>query len=225
MATTQQTFPEQLREERESARTVLTGSLAEGVVGGAVIVLALIGLSDIMPAMILPIAVIAMGAAFLLEGGTVSMRFSKLLHETSKDRFQEAELGVGVTGELLGGMTGLILGILALVGLRPLVLSPVAVIAFGATLLFGSGVTARLNALEVEGAGEFARYAKITKEAVTAAAGVELLLGLSAVILGIIALTGTHASTLSLVAILIVGISGFVNGAAITARMINIFRK
>jgi len=214
-----------IAEGRKSAKLVMGGSLAEGIVGGATIVLALIGLSGIMPEWMLPIATIAMGAAFVIEGGAISVRFSRLLAETSKDRIDEAELAVGVTSEFLGGAAGIVLGILSLLRLYPMILVPVAVLAYGSVLMLSSGMTVRLNALEVEGSAESARFKKIAHEAMTAAAGVEFLLGLSTVILGIIALTGTFASTLSLVALLIVGVSGFVTGAAVTARMVSLFHS
>lgn len=225
MATIQETITEKMSEERKSARVVFGGSLAEGIVGGGVIVLALIGLSNIMPSVLLPIAVIAMGAAFLLEGGAVSMRFAKLLGETSRGRLQEAEFGVGVTAEFLGGIAGVVLGVLGLLGVNPTILIPVAVIVFGSALIFGSAVTARLNALEIEDSSESARFGRIAHEAVSAAAGVEFLLGLSAVVLGVIALVGVYTWTLSMIAVLVVGITGFINGAAITARMAGLYRK
>jgi hypothetical protein len=217
-------LPGEMQEVQKSAKTVLGGSLAEGIVGGATIVLALIGLSNMYPSYMIPIATIAMGAAFLLEGGAISVRFSKLLSETSKDRLDEAEFGMGLTSEFVGGIAGVVLGILALVGLYPMVLVPVAVLVFGATLMFSSGATVRLDALELEGL-EGSRFKRISHEAVKASAGVEFLLGLSAVILGIIALVGTVPATLSLVALLIVGVSTFVTGAAVSTRMLSLFRK
>jgi hypothetical protein len=73
----------------------------------AVIVLTLLGLSGIMPALMLALATIVMAAAFLLEGEVISMRFSKLLAETSSDRLDEAEFGLGLTSEVVGGIAGL----------------------------------------------------------------------------------------------------------------------
>lgn len=221
---TGETVPEKVMEGQKAAKTVMGGSLAEGIVGGATIILALVGLSGSSSHLILPIATIAMGAAFLLEGGAISMRFSKLLEETSKDRLDEAELGVGLTSEFFGGITGVVLGILALVGLNPMILVPVAVIVFGGTLMFSTGVTLRLDALEFEGT-EITRFKRIAREAVKAAAGVEFLLGLSTVVLGIIALAGVFPDTLSLVAILIVGLTGFFTGAAITTKMTSLVRR
>jgi hypothetical protein len=197
-----------LDEARKSEKTVLGGSLAEGIASGAAVVLTLVGLSGIMPEMLLPVAVIVMGAAFLLEGGAISMRFSKLLSETSTSRFDEAELGVGVTSEFLGGVTGIVLGILSLLRLSPMILVPAAV-----------------NAFELESAGETTRFRKIAHEAMTAAAGVEFLLGLGAAVLGIIAVVGVYGTVLSLVALLAIGISGFVTGTAVTARMVSLMRR
>jgi hypothetical protein len=214
-----------LSDVRKSVRTVLAGSIAEGVVGGGVIVLSIVGLSNILPALMLNIAAIAMGAALLLEGGAISLRFTDLLKESHAGRLQEAEFGVGVTVEFMGGVAGIVLGVLSLVSLAPMVLVPVAVIVFGATLMLGSGATVRLNALEMEGSSQAPRLKRITHEAVSAAAGVQMLLGLSAVTLGIIAITGTATLTLSLTALLIVGVSGFLDAAAISARMMSVSRS
>jgi hypothetical protein len=214
-----------LDEVRKSEKTVFGGSLAEGIASGAAIVLTLVALSGIAPEMLLSVAVIVMGAAFLLEGGAISIRFSKLLAETSTSRFDEAELGVGVTSEFLGGVAGIILGILSLLRIAPMVLVPAAVIVYASTLMMSSGMTMRLNALELEGAGETTRFRKIAHEAMTAAAGVEFLLGLAAAILGIIAVVGVYGTVLSLVALLAIGVSGFVTGTAVTARMVSLMRR
>ncbi len=214
-----------LDEVKKSEKTVLGGSLAEGIASGAAIVLALVALSGISPGMLMSVAVIVMGAAFLLEGGAISMRFSKLLSETSSSRFDEAELGVGVTSEFLGGVAGIVLGVLSLLKLTPMILVPVAVIVYGSTLILSSGMTVRLNALELEGAGETTRFRRIAHEAMTAAAGVDFLLGLATVVLGIIALTGVYTTVLSLIALLAIGLSGFVTGTAVTSRMASLVRK
>lgn len=225
MATTaQHTFTEEIDNERKSAKAVLNDSLAEGIVGGGVIVLTLIGLLNIIPELVLPVAVIAMGTAFLLEGEAISVRFSRLLVKSGKDRLQEDQPRAGVTAELLSGITGVVLGFLALLGVYPMILVPIAVIAYGSALIFGSGLSARLNDLEIESSGKPVCITRIVCEALSSSSGVDFLFGLSAGILGIIALTGMYAATLSLVALLIVGVSCFLNGAATTARMVSVFK-
>jgi len=218
------TQPLALEERRQAARNIFGGSLAESIAAGATIVLSLIALSGTLVATLLPIAVLAMGAAFLLEGGSISLRFTRLLAEASEEDIEKADFGIGVTSEFLGGVTGIVLGILAILKLAPMILIPVAVLVFGATLILSSRMMVRLNSLELEGFTENNRVRKIAYEITAAAAGVEFLLGISAVILGIIALTGTATATLSLVAVLIVAISGFVTGAAASARMANIYK-
>jgi hypothetical protein len=219
-----QVMNEHVLEERRSARTVMGGSLAEGISSMAAIILAIIGLAGFFPMMLPAIATIVMAAAFLLEGGAITMRYSKLLSETSKDRLDAVEFGTGLTSEFLGGVAGGILGILALLGLYPMILVSIAVIVYGATLMLSSGLTMRLNTLAIEGSEETSRFKRIAREATRAAAGVDFLLGLAAIILGIIALTGTLSVTLSLVALLLVGFSGLFTGAAIGTRMASLFR-
>jgi hypothetical protein len=186
------------------------------------VVLALLGLSGVRPDYTLPVATIAAGIAFLLEGAAVMMRFSKLLRETSKNRIERAEFGTGLSSEFLGGITGTVLGILALLSYHPLVLVPVSALAYGLTLMLSSGLTARLNSLELEGMEESTRFKRIAHEALSATTGLEFALGVGVIVLGIIALSGTAPMVLSLVAMLAVGISGFLAGAAVTTRMLSI---
>ncbi len=231
MASVNQTMPEQAREVRISAKNVLGGTITESFASGAAIVLALLGLGGIRPHLMLPVAVIVMGAAFLFEGIAISMRFSKLLSETSQDRLEKAEFGVGLTSEYLGGITGVILGILSLLGIAPMILVPAAAIVFGLAFILSSGVTYRLDSLEIEGSEESTRVKKIAHEAVKTSAVLEYVLGVGAMVLGIIAIAGVYASTagfvtmISLVSLLVVGLAGLVTGAAVTSRMISIFQK
>ncbi|MDA8432369.1 MAG: hypothetical protein M0Z60_05320 [Nitrospiraceae bacterium] len=102
---------------------------------------------------------------------------------------------------------------------------------FGLTFMLSSGVTYRLDALEIEGTEEGTQFKKIAHEAVKVSAVLEYVLGVGAVVLGVIALAGIYASTaafvvmISLASMLVVGIAGLVTGAAVTSRMISIFRK
>ncbi len=226
MNTTLEQSVQEMTEERKSLRTVMGGSLAEGVLSGIVVVLSLIGLAGAMPYAVLSVATIVLGIALLLEGVAVSTRFSRLLAETSKNRLDdEARLGMGMTSEFVAGTAGIVLGILGLLKISPMIVIPAAVIAFGVTLILSSGLTLRLDTYELEHYAESTKFKRVAHEAMVAAAGVEILLGFSAVVLGIIALTGAYPSILSLVAMLIAGVTGLISGAAITARMLSLFRK
>ena len=212
-------------EQGTSAKIVRGGSAAEGVAGVAGIVLAILGLLRILPHVLLPIATIILGIAFLLEGGAIASRFSNLLNETAKGRFETSELSVGLTTELIGGIAVVILGILTLLNISPAVLMPVAAIVFGATLLFGSGVTARLNHLHEPKSDEYQAFRDVAREAVGIATSVRIFLGLSAVVMGIIALTGVNWMILTFVSILCVSASDVMSGTALTARMVGVMHK
>lgn len=211
--------------ESSVRRTVLSGSLAEGFLSGIALVLTLIGLSGIYAGYMLPIATIALGAAFLVEGVAVSSRFSRLLAETSKDRLERTEFNVGLTSEFLGGAAGVVLGILSLLNVYRMVLVSAALVVFGITLMMNSGLTVRLNTLESESSEESRRFKRIAHEAMTASAGGELMLGFGGIALGIIALSGILTVTLALVGLLIISISAFVTGAAATTRMLSLTRR
>ncbi len=220
----QQTFTEETAKERRSLKALLNDSVAEVIVGGGAIVLSLIGLSNINPELMLPLAAIVMGIAFILEGEVVLARASKFFMK-SADRLREEQPGVGVTAELIGGIAGLALGILALLGLYPLVLVPIAAIAYGSTLIFGSGLNARMSDLEIESYGEPVCIRRLVCEALASSSHVAFLLGLGAAILGITALTGVNALSLSLVALLIAGVGSLLDGASITFRMASVYRR
>ncbi len=213
------------REEEKSAEVVAGGSLTEAVAGVAAVVLAILGLAGLFPVYMLAVATIAVGVALLFEGGAIAARYSRLLYETAGARFPTAELGGGMGVEILGGIAGIVLGILALLGLVSLTLASVAAIVFGATLLLSSGTTTRLNCLVIDGYGWADTTRRVAREAVLAAAGVQVLVGLAGGILGLLSLLGLYSLDLALVAMLCLGASVLLTGAALSTRMLSILRR
>ena len=189
----------------QTARMVESGSLMESIAGLAGIVLAIVGLANVLPQILLPIATIALGAGLVAEGGVIAARFSNLLTATGKEQYQTTELGVGLTSEVVGGIAGIVLGILALIKIEPMILLPVAAIVFGATLIFGTGINSRLNNMQIGQSGGDAHFRAVAREAVSASSGVQMFLGLASIALGILGVIGINPLTLSLVALLCVG--------------------
>ncbi len=218
MATTE-TYREEMGE-----RYLKGGSLAEGIAGGAGVALSIIGLANILPSYMIPVSTIALGVAFVFEGGAVAKRFARLLGETAKGGFDVSGLGSGLTAEVVGGITGIILGILTLLNVSPMVLMPAAAIVFGGTLVFSSGISARLDELLISRMGEDAVFKDVAREAVMASSGVSLLFGVTAITLGILAIVGLTPAILNLVALLGIGLSNLLSGSAISARMLGGFR-
>ncbi len=224
MAHVEQAFPNEMEQVERTAKILSSGSLAEGLAGGAAVALSIIGLAGIYPTMLMAIAATAIGASLLFEGGAVAARYSALLSEVSHGKFQTSEMGVGITSEFLGGVAGATLGILAILGIAPMVLVPVAILTFGATFIFSSGITSRLNALEIAQRPENPEFGEIVREAVNAAAVVQVMIGMVAIVLGILALIHVAPVALSLVGTLLVGAAGFIDGTAISAKMVSLFQ-
>ena len=206
-------------------KMISAGSLAEGVVGAASGAVSIIGLFGIYPEIMLSVATIGAGSALLLQGGTVAERLSVMMGKADEIRIESSELGSGMVAEFLGGSTGVVLGVLSLMGVSPAILLPCAVIVLGITLLLASGISAHLHASVIHRTGESEYVRRVSSQSAASAAGAQLLIGTGALALGIIALSGTRPITLSLAAMLGLGVSDLLSGTAIAARLMRPFQR
>jgi hypothetical protein len=204
-------------EAEMTEKTVATGSSAEALAGGAALVLAIIGLAGMMPMTMSAIGVIAAGAAFLFQGAAVAARHSYLQRMVSEEH-AEGELMTGTSAEILGGIAGIVLGILALLGVVPQTLLAVSAITFGGTLLFGSSAVYRVSTAAMV-------RSLITRERAAGAAGAQSLVGIGSATLGIVALVGIASQTLVLVAVLAVGAAALLGGGSLTTRMVGLLYR
>jgi hypothetical protein len=219
------TTTSRLPEDKTSSEFVVGGSFADAIGGVAAVILAIIGLAWAPYAYYLAaVAVIVLGCGLLLQSGSIIARYFRMLDEVTGLHGPQTELGGGVSAEFLGGLAGLVLGILALCNVAGAVLLPVSVIVFGAGMLLGVGNFSQLNALTVErwyGGHEMAR--RVAGSLSSAAASAQLLVGLTGVILGIVALTHNYGAdlTLTLAALLCLGAGGAISSGAIGTRMVS----
>lgn len=214
-----------IHEEKVTAEILFSGAMMETITGIAIIVISIIGLTGFMPLIMLPIAAIALGLSFLFEGGAVATRLSNLLAEITHGRVDFAELSSGLTVEILAGISGIVLGVLSLVRVDPYIMMPIGVIVYGMALVIGSGVKARLNHLAISSQTEERMVHRITREVILVATGVEILLGLGVMALGILGVIGIYPVVLSLVGVLTAGGFNFLMGTALGGRMLSIFRR
>ena len=173
------------------------GSITEAIGALGAVVLAVIGLAGLVPNLMASVATIIVGAAILLEG----IAYTQL---PSGSRWVQSR---GFSAELLGGLAGIVLGILALFGTYPETLLAVALIVFGAALL--------LSTIEFSQRQRFAslQTGEVVQETqtFTFVSGGQLMLGLGAVVLGILAVIGLSPMTLILVGVLGLGFSALWN--------------
>ncbi len=195
-------------------------SAAEAVCGAATIVLAIIGLANPEWTILTPIAAILAGGALVFAGIAVCTRCMSAVGPADR------EVEASMSAEFLGGIAGIVLGVLAILGLVPNILISAAVIVFGGSMLLGSVATSGFRSW-TSSAQAGAEGTSVTHYGVRVATGSQVLFGLGTTILGIIALVGeSHfGPTLNLVSLLVVGAGVLLTGTALTGRMMSSFTR
>jgi hypothetical protein len=202
--------------EQATAQLFAKGTTAETIAGLTAAVLAIVGLRTIWAYTLCGVAVIAIGVGLIAHGGTIAAQWNEAVRRLDRSRYDRTELGGAIGTEMLGGLAGIVLGVLALANVNPFVTLPVAAIVFGTTLLLGGAAQPGMVDLAPE---RDPRIAKLTHDASLASGGVMVMVGIAAAVLGILALihVGTIV-TLSLVAMLCVGVGLFLAGGAFAAQ-------
>ena len=210
------------REHETTMGIVAGGSIAEAIGGVGVVVLAILGLAGLLPEELAAIATMAVGVALLLEGIAIVTRFSDLLSESGRSLSEEVKLGGGMGAEFIGGVAGGVLGLLALLGIVPVTLMAIAVIVFGASLLLSSGATYRLDSLASRLGQKTLTGGQMV--AGVAASGVQVLVGIAGIALGIIALVGISPMILILAGLLSAGAAVFISGSAVSGSIATVMQ-
>jgi hypothetical protein len=164
-----------------------SGATSESIAGIAGIVLAILGLLHVIPVYMAAIGTMVIGTGLLLEGGVLTERSAATTPESTasgRARPQFALRGAG-SAEVLGGVGGIVLG-MGIPALADFVERDVDDVA---------------SARSIHTAGE-------------TASGAQILVGLGAITLGILALTGVDPMILVLVALIAMGGAVLINGAA-----------
>lgn len=178
--------------EGTTLKTITGSAMMESLGAVATIALAIVGLAGVFSPTMAAIATIVLGAAIWIEGGGFAASHSEAFAGTrSESRVFAWSQGLGA--EFIGGLCGIVLGILALLGVAPLTLLSVSALTFGATFLLSAGM----------GIGS----------------GSQVVFGLAGAVLGLLAVVGLNSQILVLVALVCLGASALFNGASTSVRM------
>jgi hypothetical protein len=197
------------------------GLLTEGAAGIAVIVLAIIALAGVSAEALTSIAAIVIGVGLMVQAFNSAEEHSKIMTANAAAGVHRAEFGGDVMVDCMCGLTGIVLGILALVGTGAAHLLPPALIVFGGALLVGGAVSMRPRALPTSAAGSEAMA--VTYQGSAAASGMEILIGLAAIVLGILSLLMTGTWVLVLVGFLAVGAALLLASATFNGAVMRLF--
>jgi hypothetical protein len=164
--------PEMVREHHEHNVTEATGATAEAACAAGAIALAIIGLIGALPVAMMAIGTIVLGAAILLDSGAIRARYRHLLNEASaaEGRDVHAEIDQGNSAGSFAGMAGIALGILALLGVHPVLLCAVALVVLGAGLVFASAAKSRFALLSTARYG----FADTTRRVIDESMGISV---------------------------------------------------
>jgi hypothetical protein len=193
-ATQVQTGYEPVHQEAAiTERTIAGGALMESIGAVATMALAIVALAGAFSSILAAIATIVLGASIWIEGGAFAVSHkAEFAGKSAYVRTLEWTESLGA--EFLGGLCGIVLGILALLGVVPMTLLSIAVLVLGATFLFSNTRT-------------------------WSASSSQPMFGLASLILGLLAVCGINPLTLVLVGLICLGASTLLNGAAMGARM------
>jgi hypothetical protein len=205
------------RSDGVATETAGYGGLVDAIGGVATVVLAIVALAGVHQEVLAPIAVIVFGAALLIQGGAMVSDFAQIGLPAGASAGQ-FELG-GLSALFLVGAAGIVLGVLALIGIVPMVLTPIAIIAFGAAAVISSNSVRQLYLLRSAAmrlAGPPTGSTFLAGEMASGSAGVQLLAGLAAIVLGILAVIGTNPPILILSALIVLGAATVLSGTTLS---------
>jgi hypothetical protein len=218
------------RTETFASEAASYGGFVDAAGGVVTVVLAIVGLAGTNPNLLLSIATIVFGAALLIQGGTMLSEYARIIFPPDAAVAPVGQFGGGtLSAVFLAGAAGIVLGILAIIGINPPVLTAAAIIAFGAALIISSSSVwhlHQLNRIALTGAPQRTASGSeiLANEMAFGSASLQALAGLAAAVLGVIALTGQNTATLSLVALLALGGTLILTGSTLSATVLSFMR-
>lgn len=208
------------------------GGMMDAMGGVATAILAIVALTGTNPQLLEGVATIVFGGTLLVQGGALVSEYSQLSTGVSQASAVRTAAGA-FSGDGLAvlfpvGLTGIVLGILALLGVSMTVLAPIALIAFGAALMLSAQSVRRLYSLQAatrnQGADPRVMREYLASEMASGSAGLQFIAGVAAAVLGIIAVSEVRYAALTLVGLLIVGLTLIVSGGALSGLVLSFAR-
>lgn len=220
--------------ETLSRESAAYGGFADAIGGIATIVLAVLGLAGIHPQLLVSIATVVFGVALLIQGGTMLSEYVKMIFPSGTNGAAINQFGGNsLSTVFLVGAAGVVLGVLALLGIHAETLTSIALIAFGTALVLSSNAVWHLHTLKhaammTASTTESMRGSEIlATEMASGSAGMQALAGLGAGILGILALVGTGIDSLVLilVALLALGATLMLTGSTLSGTVLSFMKE
>ena len=200
------------------------GLLTEGAAGIAAIVLGIIGLAGVSAGALASITTIIIGVGLVVQAFNAAAEASRGLNAGGAAvgvTGRGNELGGEVMIDIAAGVTGIVLGILGLVGINAQYLIPAALIVFGGALILSGAVAVQgrtMTTMTASGAP-----VQVSHQGSAAMSGLQVLVGFAAIILGILTLIFGSSWVLVLVGFVAVGAALLMVSAAFSGAVVRLF--
>jgi hypothetical protein len=182
------------------------------------IVLAIVALAGVNPGILVPVAVIVFGAALLVQGGTILSEHAHILFPAGGASTVEQFKGGNLSAVFMVGIAGIVLGL----GVAAATLTAVLVIAFGAALVLTANSVRELHMFR-RSAG-MSGSELVAGEMASDSAAVQLFAGLTAVVLGILAVASFNPPVLMLSALIVLGAALVLSGSTLSGMVLSFMR-
>jgi len=193
------------------------GLLTEGAAGIAIIVLSVIALAGTASGVLASIVTIVTGVGLIVQAFNSAAENSRI----AANAVPVPDLGGEMMVDCLAGITGIVLGVLALVGVNAPYLVPSALIVFGGALLLSGALGMRPKGAQVmtpAGPTQAATY-----QGSAATGGMEILIGIAVIVLGILSLIFMGSWVLVLVGFIAVGAALLMVSATFSGTVMRLF--
>jgi len=191
------------------------GGFIDAAGGIATVILAIIGLTGMHATMLLSVVTIIFAASLLIQGGTMLSEYARLIFPTgtATGSMDHPFSGGTLSSVFIAGATGIVLGILALLGMSSVILSAVAVIAFGAAMVLSSNAVLGMHEMRMASMRNaqpqtYTGSEMLAAEMATGSAGIQAVAGLGAIVLGILAIIGSVGNPVVLSLVALLGLGG-----------------
>jgi hypothetical protein len=195
-------------------------TMDETIGGLALIVLGILALARIEPSFLDSIATIVAGLALMILSAGLGTELGGVLHRLTGRTLNVSEPAGGINAGVLGGIAGVVLGILAILGVARPELISVALIVFGAALLFDFVASVQLRALRMMAPETPEPSSRLAVAVASSTDTATIVAGVALIILGILALSGLASHVLLSVALLSLGGYLFLEGSAAVGGML-----
>jgi len=188
----------------------------------AVIVLAIYGLAG-APSSFLGITTIVFGVALLLFGGEAMATIHRQVGRRSQTLAMTAMGGWSTV--FLAGFAGIVLGVLALLDIAATSLVSIALIVFGGAFLISSRAARNLQAFVLNSMEADPSMRQFAEDVSMDATGLQMMAGVTAIILGILAITGIDQTVLVFVGLLELGCASALASLFVSESFVRVMQR